>query len=236
LAQAASRANDWENASRLVSVAKDALPLTDTDAFQRLSVVQANALIESGDLVAGQDQLQSLIEQMEQQTPRNTKVLTSARHMLATSAYYAAWMMRLEGAETEDWLQEAERARQQFRWIAESADIESAQGNQDQTTGDQATGDQALSEERKTAAENLEATIRLEQMDLSTLSARPLPKNCCSNCKNTCQKKRKQAACKSKGKQDGKSGQPKKEEPDDAREEIKESNDAGMNNANKIGS
>ena len=56
---------------------------------------------------------------------------------------------------------------------------------------------------------NLEATIRLEQMDLSTLLAKPLPKKCC-NCKSLSQRKRKQcqSQCKSAGKKDAKKDHP----------------------------
>ena len=116
------------------------------------------------------------------------------------SGYYAAWMMRLEGATTEEWMTEAENARQQFRLLAEECTDRSSQNY-------------------TAASENVEAVIRIEQMDLSTLMARPLPKNCCSNCNNLCHNKRKQAQGK---RNQGESKSQKKGE--DAREKIKKSN------------
>jgi hypothetical protein len=95
--------------------------------------------------------------------------------------------MRLEGATAEEWTAETEHARQNFRLLAEEA-----------------TGP-AL---RVGYEKNLEATIRLERMDLSELQGLPLPKQC-QGCKNCSQKCRSQRASKNK--------EPKEQEPKDAR-------------------
>lgn len=208
-AKRAVSAEDWQLALASFSAADSQWPEDSIESHRRIALGMANSLINSGDLLGGQAKLEELIAEMESDTELDTaadkSLLAAARHDLATSAYYAAWMMRLEGAETEEWLQEAEVARQQFRLVAETS--------QD-------------AEQQRTAAENLEATIRLEQMDLRELLARPLPKNCCSNCNSLCQKKRKQAA--SRCESDGKQPTQKKEERDDARKEIKKLG-AGLN-------
>ena len=89
--------------------------------------------------------------------------------------------MRLEGAAAAEWTVQAEGARQHFRLLAEDglkADPASARAHQD----------------------NLEATIRLERMDLTELQGLPLPKMC-QGCKNVSQKCRGQ--CQSKCKKPG---------------------------------
>ena len=141
------------------------------------------------------------------------------RHELAMSGYYAAWLMRLEGATEEEWMTEAERARQGFRWLAEQADQRG-----------EATSD--------VYRQNLEATIRLQQMDLSTLLAKPLPKKCPKNCRGLCQRKRKQrqSRCQSSGDKDGKPKKGKKKGPQDARRQMKKDRGAGLSGLSGSGS
>jgi hypothetical protein len=95
-----------------------------------------------------------------------TKLEREIRGTLASAQYYVGWLMRLEGAEPDEWLLPVESARQHFRLLAE-----------------QAPDPDALADCEK----NLEATIRLARMDLSELEGLPLPKFC-SGCKNVCQK------------------------------------------------
>jgi hypothetical protein len=71
--------------------------------------------------------------------------------------YYAAWVMRLEGARRELWLEEAELARQNFRMLAESG---------------MSGSDQAYT---RTQQNNLEAAVKLQRMSMTELMARPLP-------------------------------------------------------------
>jgi hypothetical protein len=105
------------------------------------------------------------------------KLSEEVRSELATAQYYAAWLMRLEGASTDEWTVQSENARQHFRLLAEEklqSDAPAA----------------------KTHQENLEATIRLARMDLSELQGMPLP-GFCKGCKNVSQKCRSQCECKS---------------------------------------
>jgi predicted nucleic acid binding AN1-type Zn finger protein len=125
--------------------------------------------------------------------------------------------MRLEGATAEEWKPEAEAARQHFRLLAETTKEAPKEG------------------ESNAFERSVEATIRLEQMDLSELRAKSLPKNC-PNCKNgLCQKKRKQSLsrCNSAG---NKQQQGKQEEKKDARQAVKQSNGAGLHSGARVGS
>jgi hypothetical protein len=210
-ARAAAQAGEMQTAAVSYANALQQWPEDSVAARRKIRLAEAKATIESGELVVGQEQLMALITEMQGDKNADADILWSARHELATSAYYAAWIMRLEGAEADEWMQEAETARQQFRLLAES------------------NGDV---DEQRIAAENLEATIVLEQMDLRTLMARPLPKNCCSKCSSLCQQKRKQQAsrCQNEGKT------PQEEEPKDARKEIKQMKGAGLYDGNSVGS
>lgn len=211
-AQAAAQSEDWHSASRSLMNSLALWPEEDIDPLRRTAFEAAKSQIRAGDLIGGQDLLMQLVDSLEQQPAADAILLPSVRHELGMSSYYAAWMMRLEGATTEEWMTEAENSRQQFRLLAEECSDRSSQNY-------------------TAASENVEAVIRLEQMDLSTLMARPLPKNCCSNCNNLCQNKRKQAQGK---KPQGESNSPKKKE--DAREKIKNSNNAGIYGNNGTGS
>jgi len=80
-----------------------------------------------------------------------------ARELAGRIHYYAAWVMRLEGARRELWLEEAELARQNYRLLTE----QSLAGSETQFAQAQQT--------------NLEAAVRLQRMSLTELMARPLP-------------------------------------------------------------
>lgn len=214
-AQASAKRGDWEDAAARYQAALAALPETapsETKLQERrdLEVAFGRALVMSGAILEGQEQLERTLQEIDAAGQADSATATAARAELATSNYYAAWIMRLQGATTEEWKAEAELARQHFRLLAERVDAADSPFQR-----------------------NLEATIRLEQMDLSELLARPLPKNC-PNCKQgLCQKKRKQCAgrCNSSGK--GKQEQTAKK---DAREEIKKSKGAGLHSGSWIGS
>jgi hypothetical protein len=182
-ARAAEAAEQWSRAASLYASARDALPGGDAGR-DGLDLAQARNRIAAGEMIEGQEQLQKLLSKLETDPQPNRTLANQTAGELAASSYYAAWIMRLEGATPEEWKPEVERARQQFRLLAEQAEN---------------TRDAGLFQR------NLEAAIRLEQMDLSTLLAKPLPKNCC-NCRNLSQRKRKQcqAQCKSGGKKEAK--------------------------------
>jgi len=203
-ARAAESAEQWAEAASLYESAREALPEGDP-ARDRLVLAQARTRIYAGQMIEGQEQLQDLLARLESDPRADPALVGRVADELAESSYYAAWIMRLEGASTEEWKPEAERARQQYRLLAERAE----------NTRDADAG---------LFKRNLEATIRLEQMDLNTLLAKPLPKKCC-NCKNLSQRKRKQ--CQSRCKS-GKKGEK------DARKLIKAG--AGINKREGSGS
>ena len=185
-ARAFEAAEQWPEAVEAWSDALAATPESRQDERLRLKLAQAHARMYVGELPEAMEAMDALL--VEARTANvNAALEQEIRGSLATAQYYAAWLMRLESAPLDEWLFFAESARQNFRLLAE------------QTTGKTSATDYE---------KNLEATIRLEQMDLSELQGLPLPK-CCSGCKNVSQKCRGQCQSKSQNKGEG--------EPKDAR-------------------
>jgi hypothetical protein len=197
-AVAALAAGDAAAAQEALSAAEAALQSAHGDAggpaAQELARLRARTAIAVGDLVGGAAALASLLQQ-DAATP-------GLRHETAAALFNLAWGMRLEGAARDEWMPLAEEARQHFRLLAETA------GG-------------ALAE---TAARNLEATLRLQRMDLSELQGLPLPKDC-KGCKNLSQRQRKQRQ--NPGRQP--SPQRSEQKAQDARTESREQHDRGAN-------
>ena len=84
----------------------------------QLRLAQSKARMHSGELPEPSADLESLLAEMEKGTARSTQ-LEDVRANLGTAQYYAGWLMRLEGATTEEWTVQVENARQHFRLLAE---------------------------------------------------------------------------------------------------------------------
>ena len=214
--EASAEVGDWLRAAQQYDAALGHLPAEDVAERQQVSVAQAAALVQAGNLVDGQDKLQALVVDLENGAAVESETLETARHELATASYYTAWMMRLEGASREEWLPECERARQQFRMLAET----SAEAGEEESA-------------TRVFEENLEATIRLEQMDLSELRALPPPCNCNGNCS---QKKRQQQRSRNRSRRSGNNESEQEQRPQDARQQVQEQRAAGVSSGGSGGS
>ena len=199
---------DWEKAADAFAAARN--KVRDLEAELALGLSEALARRNSGELIGAQEDLEALLTRAEENELEDTKLQETLRHELATTHYFMAWIMRLEGAAADEWKPDSELARQHFRLLAERE--RSASGN-----------------ELQPYQENLEAAIRLQRMDLRDLMAWPLPKNCNCNCESLSQRKRKQR--KSRNKSKGK--KKKKPEKKDIRKQIKS---AGKNERKGSGS
>lgn len=172
-ARAFEAQEDWDSASAAWSEALAATPMDQSAARFQLRLAQARTRLWTGDLPEAITDLEALLTEA-QRSGAGKEFQTELRATLAGGQYYEGWLMRLEGAAADEWLQPVEGARQNFRLLAEN------------------TSDAKLAADYKM---NLEATIRLARMDLSELQGQPLPKKC-SGCKNVSQKCRSQ--CQSK--------------------------------------
>jgi len=187
-ARACEANEDWRGAMEAYAEALGKLPGTDTTTRWSLRLAQSKARMRSGELPESITDFEGLLTDVEAGggTPAQAE---EVRANLGTAQYYAGWLMRLEGAKTEEWTVPVESARQQFRLLAE----------------EKLGGDPAVAKQYQ---ENLEATVRLARMDLTELQGMPLPKFC-QGCKNVSQKCRCQCQSKSK--------KPAEKEPKDAR-------------------
>lgn len=216
-AKAAAERGDWNEAVKQYTAALAQLPPEEIAERRRLTLSHATSRIQIGELAEAQEEIQGLMDELEGATdPTSAELLKTARHESGTASYFAGWLMRLEGAAPDEWRIETEHSRQQFHLLAE-----------------QATADGA-SLESTAFQRNLEAAIKLEQMDESTLVGRPLPKKCPNCCKNLSQRKRKQSE--SRCESDKKNQDQKKKPEDDARKQVKEDRKAGLTSGEQKGS
>jgi hypothetical protein len=188
VAQKLEQEEDWRGAMDAYTDALSKLPGVDKSARWQIRLAQSKARMYSGELPEAIGDMDGLLTEMQKENAAAGQI-ADVRANLGTAEYYAGWLMRLEGASTDEWTVEVENARQHFRLLAE----ENLKGNKDAARPHQ---------------ENLEATVRLARMDLSELQGLPLPKFC-EGCKNVSQKCRSQ--CESKCKK------PAEKKPKDAR-------------------
>ncbi|MEN1704414.1 MAG: hypothetical protein AAGJ54_02715 [Planctomycetota bacterium] len=169
-------AGAWLDAVSRLDAALAELPEDDAGrAALRLEL--AAAKVHAGEVIEGTGELDALLQEIDAEA--DPEFAASVRAELATAHYYAAWIMRLEGATPDEWREESGKAKQHFRLLAE------------------AEGDEGLAD---ASAKNLESVIRLERMDLSELEGLPLPKDCPGNCDGLSQRKRDQRISRNKNK------------------------------------
>ncbi len=156
----------WQQAIDAYNDALAALPDTETAKRQQLQLARANARIYVGELPEAMLSMEHLLD--ETARGDDSELESKVRSSLARAQYYTGWLMRLELAEKEEWKEPLEKARQNFRLLAEQTAKTDAKASEDHQ-------------------KNLEAVVRLARMDLSEVQALPLPKKCEGN-KNVCSK------------------------------------------------
>ena len=172
-AQLAEQKEDWQQADQHYREAAKCVAADSLDLKLRLDLAQVRTRFRMGDAVAAIDMADKLLDDpataaMPAEFHRESRELAGRIH------YYAGWVMRLEGASRELWLEEAELSRQNFRLLAEqSAADETKRGKQGGKQN--GAGDSAKSYTAK-QQENLESAVQLQRLSLTELMARPLPK------------------------------------------------------------
>jgi len=156
----------WQQAIDAYNEALATLPNTETAKRQQLQLARANARIYIGELPEAMLSMQHLLDETAKGDDRELE--SKVRSSLASAQYYTGWLMRLELAEKKEWKEPLEKARQNFRLLAEQTAKTDAKASEDHQ-------------------KNLEAVVRLARMDLSEVQALPLPKKCQGN-KNVCSK------------------------------------------------
>jgi len=156
----------WQQAIDSYNDALAALPDSETAKRHQLQLARANARIYVGELPEAMLSMEHLLDETAKGS--DSKLESKVRSSLASAQYYTGWLMRLELAEKKEWKEPLEKARQNFRLLAE----------QTAKTDAKVSGDHQ---------NNLEAVVRMARMDLSEVQALPLPKKCQGN-KNVCSK------------------------------------------------
>lgn len=155
-AQQAETRKAWPEAEALYKEASDHVGAGEAQLKTRLDIALARTRYRQGGAVDSIDLIDRVISDKNfQNQPEATR--REARELAGRIHYYASWVLRLEGAQRDLWMEEAELARQNFRMLSE------------QTLAAGRTNYSMLQQT------NLEAAIRLQRMSLTELMARPLP-------------------------------------------------------------
>ncbi len=156
----ATAAAAWQETADTLGQAQALISEQDADLRNRVRLARARALVRSGDIGSGANDLEDLLEAMDTPAKRDSALAIAARTELATAYYYGARLMRLAGKPSADWREVAGRARQNYRYLAELA---------------RATG--ASAETVANHQKNGELVLDLEQSSLDELYAKARPKD-----------------------------------------------------------
>ena len=155
-AEKAEVRKDWRAAETLFREASDRVGNTDPRLRAQLDLALVRSRYRQGGAVEAIDMADRLIA--DPKFHRQPEALQrEARELAGRIHYHAAWVMRLEGAQRDLWMEEAELARQNFRILSE------------ETLAARSTNYSQLQQT------NLESAVRLERMSLTELMGRPLP-------------------------------------------------------------
>ncbi|MBN2507743.1 MAG: hypothetical protein JXQ71_13725 [Verrucomicrobia bacterium] len=159
LIQRATRAEaqrDWSAAEALYREAAATVGVTDARVKAQLDLALVRTRYRMGSAVEAIDMVDRIIAEPKfHEQPQEWQ--REARELAGRVHYYAAWVMRLEGAQRDLWMEEAELARQNFRLLSE------------ESLGARHTNYSLFQQT------NLEAAVRLQRLSLIELMGRPLP-------------------------------------------------------------
>ena len=151
-------AEQWGAAADAYQQVEELLTDTEQSDTARIRWSKARARVRSGAIWDGAGELEQILEDT-QGRPDQVDLARAAREELAVAHYFGARLLRLAGEPAKLWRAEAIKSRQHFRFLAETA-----------------TETGASEASVRSLEDNVERTIELEQMDMSDLEARPLPR------------------------------------------------------------
>jgi hypothetical protein len=155
-AEAAEKAGNWQLADERYRDADKAVGAQDHDLKLRLDLARVRTKFRMGEAVAAIDGVDRLLDDAAMSS-MPVAFQQEARALSGRIHYHAGWVMRLEGAKRQLWMEEAELSRQNFRLLSE----------QDAA--------QVPADEGRKQREDLEAAVQLQRLSLTELMARPLP-------------------------------------------------------------
>ena len=147
--------DEWSLAAQRFDAALTALPVERVAERRALQLERAKCRMLCSRLPEANADLRALVKELEDDPAADAALAFDARRTWANSEYYMTWLQRLEGVPRDEWEPRIEAARQVLKHLA---------------------GDAALADDTRVAvAEDLEAAVRLERMDLGELQGLPLP-------------------------------------------------------------
>ncbi len=193
-AQAAERTDNWQQADQHYRDAAQLISTSDPALRLRLDLAQVRTNFRMGEAIKAIDSAERLLNDPAIRS-MPIEFQRESREMAGRIHYYAGWVMRLEGAGRELWMEEAELARQNFRLLTEQS---ASEGANDYSAKQQ---------------ENLESAVQLQRLSLTELMARPLPQDgqCMAN-QGLSEQMAKRRGQRGKGQQPG-TGEGEGEEP-----------------------
>lgn len=151
--EAAEKQGDMEAADAAYRAAAKHIATADPALKLRLDLNQMRTRFRMGEAVEAIDLSEVLLNDPAFATMPDA-FRDEARETAARIHYYAAWVMRLEGAKRDLWMEEAELARQNYRLLAEKSNGQGGPAPQ---------------------RYDLESAVQLQRLSLTELMARPLP-------------------------------------------------------------
>ena len=155
-AQKAEAQKNWREAETLFHQAADQVRTEHPRLKTQLDLALVRTRYRQGSAVEAIDGIDGLLSESGFRN-QPAEVQREARELAGRIHYHAAWVMRLEGAQKDLWMEEAELARQNFRLLSENT---------------LSLGQTNYSQLQQT---NLETAVRLQRMSLTELMAKPLP-------------------------------------------------------------
>lgn len=156
----AKAAERWKQTAEILGEAQELLGDEPGVAAQQVRLARARATVRTGDVAAGAEDLEALLDGLEQGPDAASPLALETREELATAYYYGARLMRMAGKPASEWREVSAMARQNFRYLAEQARASGA-------------GAEAIENHEK----NVELVLDLEQSSVEGLFLKPKPKD-----------------------------------------------------------
>ena len=150
----------WGETAQALAEAQALVDELDGPVRDEIRLAKARALVRTGDVASGANELEDLLLDASERETLDSPLAREAREELATAYYYGARLMRLAGKPADEWREVAARAKQNFRYLAESA---KSRGEAQQVV--------------ENHEKNGELVLDLEQSSLDELFAKPRPKD-----------------------------------------------------------
>src|SRR5437868_12104476 len=155
-AQRCEAEKKWNEAESIYRDALEKVRDAEPSLKARLDLAIVRSRYRQGGAVDAIDGITALINDSKF-AGQPIELRSEARELAGRIHYHAAWVMRLEGAQKDLWMEEAELSRQNFRLLSEET---------------LSAGKTGYSQLQQT---NLESSVRLQRMGLVDLMAKPLP-------------------------------------------------------------